>query len=113
METKTRSQLLILCVLCILVTPILLIGLLWHTLVGSQIRALRMAIALDECGNALFGGLPTETISSRVGRRALSGLPIWTLCERSIDFFFGRGHCQRSMLHALRYKTALDTMQRL
>ena len=72
-ENRPRLQLIVMCILCTIVLPILLFGLFWHALVGSRVRALRMAIALDECGNALFGGLPTETISSRVGRLALTG----------------------------------------
>ncbi len=73
--------------------PILLSAMLLQALFGSTQRAHNMAISVDEQGNSLFGGEPTDTISARTGRAYLAGKR-WGLCLAPvIDFFFGKGHC--------------------
>lgn len=52
-----------------------------------------MAAAYDKCGNALFGGPETQTISCRVGNGLLKGDKWASYVAPCIDFFFGQGHC--------------------
>jgi hypothetical protein len=66
---------------------------LCQLLIGSAERALSMAVAIDSCGNALFGGLPTVTISERTGNALLDGRRWAKIVAPVIDYFFGAGHC--------------------
>jgi hypothetical protein len=56
-------------------------------------RLKAVAIAIDQLVNAVFGGWPDETISSRAYRWHLDGKRTWP--KRLIDtlFFFERDHC--------------------
>lgn len=64
---------------------------------------LNVAIAIDQFGNAVLGGEPDETISSRVGRASLRG--VWIakyVWEPMIDAIFRRlagqqRHCYESI----------------
>lgn len=60
---------------------------------GSTDRALSMAIAQDECGNALFGGSRGETISTRTGNALIAGKRWAKIVAQIIDAIFGAGHC--------------------
>ena len=55
-----------------------------------------LLIALDQLVNALCGGWPDETISSRAWRWELRGIRCWP--RRCIDalFFWDSNHCQGS-----------------
>lgn len=90
-------KLFIITLLCILVTPILLFCMVCQLLLGNKDRALRMAIAIDQCGNALLGGSEDETISSHTGRAQLQGIYWATKVAPIIDFFFGKNHCRDSI----------------
>lgn len=58
---------------------------------------MNVLIALDQLGNAVTGGDPDETISSRVGKQASLG-GWWALrAEWVIDLIFGQGHCRRNI----------------
>lgn len=61
---------------------------------GSRDRALSMAVAYDECGNALFGGERNETISARTGNALIEGKRWARVVSPIIDAMFGAGHCQ-------------------
>ena len=52
-----------------------------------------MAIAQDACGNALFGGPPTQTMSARVGDALIMDQAWAKRVAPAIDFLFGKGHC--------------------
>ena len=56
----------------------------------------RMLIAIDQLINALLGGWPDETLSSRCYRWARDGVRDWP--RRFIDGlpFWKAGHCQRA-----------------
>jgi hypothetical protein len=59
--------------------------------------------AIDQLGNAIAGGDPDVTVSSRVGFHAYSQASIyWRTMERIIDFTFepidGKNHCFKSTL---------------
>lgn len=61
---------------------------------------LNLAVAADQGWNAILGGNPDETISSRVGRAALSDRPFAAELEWLIDALFrllgaAPGHCRR------------------
>lgn len=76
----------------------LLILLLWiQTLVGAKDRALKMAIGIDQAGNAGIGGSEDETISSRAGRAKRDGKRWGPAAVAFIDFFFGKGHCEANI----------------
>ena len=88
-----RLKLLILWILCCIFTPILLLAQFINAIIGSEERSKSMAIAFDECGNSLFGGSPSITISERTGNGVILGY-IWAIkLAPIIDFFFGIGHC--------------------
>lgn len=89
----TRLKLLALWFVCTLAMPFLCIAMLVQALVGSEKRAKSMAVAQDECGNALFGGPPQQTISSRTGDGLIFGSRWAKIAAPFIDFFFGAGHC--------------------
>lgn len=55
-----------------------------------------MALAIDMCGNALFGGDPREKISSRTGRNLIAGKRWAKIVAPVIDFFAGKDHCLKS-----------------
>lgn len=56
----------------------------------------RILIAVDQLLNALFGGWPDETLSSRCWRWSRDGVRAWPL--RVVDglFFWEREHCRDS-----------------
>lgn len=58
--------------------------------------AVRVLIALDQLGNALLGGWPDETFSSRCWRWHVGGVRSWP--RRVVDglFFWEREHCRGS-----------------
>lgn len=58
--------------------------------------AVRVLIALDQLGNALLGGWPDETFSSRCWRWHRDGTRSWPC--RAVDglFFWERNHCRGS-----------------
>jgi hypothetical protein len=89
----SRCTLLVLWAACLLAMPILLLAMLCQALAGSPERAMSMAVAFDESGNALFGGDPRQTISTRVGKALVAGEPWAKFVAPVIDFFFGEGHC--------------------
>lgn len=88
-----RAKLLMLWAMCAAFSGVLLLAMLAQALFGSEARALNMAIAQDECGNALFGGEPTVTISERTGNALVEGKRWARLVAPVIDFIFGKGHC--------------------
>lgn len=89
----SRLRLVALWLLCALVTPLLLLGMLVQALGGAETRALGIAVGFDEAGNALFGGDARQTISTRTGRALVAGKRWARIVAPCIDFFFGAGHC--------------------
>lgn len=89
----SRLRLVAIWLLCAAVTPLLLAGMLLQAIGGAQGRALGIAVALDEAGNALFGGDARQTISTRTGKGLVAGKRWARLAAPVIDFFFGAGHC--------------------
>jgi hypothetical protein len=79
--------------LCVVTAPILLIAMACQAAFGSNSRALSMAVAYDECGNALFGGARGETISTRTGNALVQGRRWANIVAPIIDAIFGAGHC--------------------
>jgi hypothetical protein len=56
-------------------------------------RLFGAAVGLDEAGNALGGGKPTETVSGTIGRGLISK-KFWAKPTAAlIDAIFGKGHC--------------------
>lgn len=88
-----RLQVCGLWVMCALASVILLLAMGLQAMFGSKDRAKAMAIAYDECGNALFGGPATETISTRTGNALIQGKRWAKIVAPLIDAMFGRGHC--------------------
>jgi len=89
----TRPKLLLLWLACLLAAPVLLLAMLAQAVAGSPTRAQSMAVAFDECGNALFGGPPRMTISTRAGNGLIEGKRWARIVAPAIDFIFGQGHC--------------------
>jgi len=88
-----RFRVLILCLACVLVMPLIAIVLLGQGLLGSKLRAMRMCVALDQCANAATGGNEDETISSRSWRAFVNGDAWGWSAVFLIDCLFGKGHC--------------------
>lgn len=89
----TRVKLIVIWMMCAIVAPILVVAMLAQALLGSTSRANSMSVAFDECGNALFGGDPQETISRRTGLALIAGKRWAKVVAPFIDFIFGKGHC--------------------
>jgi len=89
----SRRKLVAIWLVVVLASPVMLTMMLLQALFGSTDRALSMALAQDQCGNALFGGDPTVTISTRTGNALLAGKRWARVVAPCIDFFFGNGHC--------------------
>ena len=90
----SRLKLLMVWALCTLAAPILSIAMLCQATFGSTDRALSMAVAQDECGNALFGGARGETISTRTGNALIQGKRWAKIAAPCIDFLMmQKGHC--------------------
>ena len=64
-------------------------------LAGSS-RTLRIAVGADQTLNAALGGSEDETISSRAGKGARTGIWHWCLLCRMLDWL-DPGHCQKSI----------------
>ncbi|MDW3683962.1 hypothetical protein RA280_19870 [Cupriavidus sp. CV2] len=89
----SRAKLCLICLLCAITAPVLLIAMACQAAFGSTDRALSMAIAHDVCGNALFGGSKDETISTRTGNGLIAGKRWAKFVAPVIDSLFGAGHC--------------------
>ena len=89
----SRAKLFLICLLCAVTAPVLLIAMACQAVFGSTDRALSMAIAYDVCGNALFGGSKGETISTRTGNGLIADKRWAKLVAPVIDALFGAGHC--------------------
>lgn len=65
---------------------------------------LNVAIAIDQLANALLGGHPDETLSSRAHRMRAKGHRWWAWTAEAIDllFFFDPNHCERAHESELR-----------
>ena len=66
---------------------------------------LNVLIAIDQLGNTIGGGSPSNTVSARVGYFAVHagmGKICWQFLEKVIDFAFypldGPGHCRNSYM---------------
>ncbi|TFE30846.1 hypothetical protein [Cohnella luojiensis] len=55
-----------------------------------------LLISIDQLANTLLGGSPDETISSRMGKRAIKGDRLGRLICRFLDLF-DKGHCKKSI----------------
>ena len=97
-DTNTRFRAIILWLLCTAVLPLLWIMQGLQGLFGSPERSINMALAQDQCGNALFGGDPGQSISERTGLAAMEGKRWAKITAPCIDFFFGQNHCYDSAL---------------
>jgi hypothetical protein len=91
-----RSTVILLAIFCTIIAPILVIMMNLQALFGNVDRAQKMALALDECGNALFGGDPRMSISGRTGNGVILGYQWAKTLAPVIDFLFGKGHCVSS-----------------
>jgi hypothetical protein len=89
----SRPRIVILWAVIVLLMPLMLSVMLLQAIFGSSARALSMAMAQDQCGNALFGGDPKVTISERTGNALIAGKSWALFVAPCIDFFFGEGHC--------------------
>lgn len=89
----SRAKLLIIWLLCVAVSPFLLVGMLCEALAGSPDRATNIAIGYDCSANGLFGGPSKQTISTRTGNALILGDRWAKIAAPCIDFLFGAGHC--------------------
>lgn len=87
-----RTKTLVLWVLITAVLPLAQIVMLFQILFGSNVRAHNQAVAYDEAGNAIFGGPPDQTMSSRIGNAKVRGQKWAQIAQPILDFFFGKGH---------------------
>jgi hypothetical protein len=89
----SRKNALLLWAACTLALPLLWAMQFLQAAAGSARRSVNMAVALDQCANALLGGEPDMTISARTGLAAMAGKRWAELARPLIDGLFGAGHC--------------------
>lgn len=89
---SSRAKTLVLWILITAVLPIAQLVMLFQILFGANVRAHNQAVAYDEAGNAMFGGRPDQTMSSRVGDAKVRGQKWAVIAQPLLDFFFGKGH---------------------
>lgn len=83
----TRTQMLMLSILIVLLLPLAWLVMLWFALLKNEQRFRLVALAFDCAGNAALNGDYRETISSRAGRR-------WPRMARFINWLFADPkHC--------------------
>ncbi|HOW46156.1 MAG TPA: hypothetical protein PLB26_00765 [Rubrivivax sp.] len=58
-----------------------------------------VGIALTQLLNALCGGWPDESTSSRLYRLELQGSETGGTLRQAVDAVFGAGHCERAFMH--------------
>jgi hypothetical protein len=90
----TRRNALLLWLVCTPVFPILWMMQGLQAIFGNPERSVNMALAIDSCGNALFGGDFRMTISERTGLALIAGKRWGRIAAPVIDFFFGENHCR-------------------
>lgn len=90
-----RCRALKLWALCTLCLPLLWLMQLLQGVFGSPERSINMAVSLDTCGNALFGGDPRMTISERTGLAVMAGKRWGQIVAPVIDYFFWPDHCRK------------------
>lgn len=79
--------------LCLVAAALSLIWMAGCVVAGGQgaRRFMSIAVALDQSANAMLGGSPDETISSRSGRR-------WPHVARFVNWLFGDpNHCTEAI----------------
>lgn len=59
--------------------------------------ALNVLIGVDQLGNAILGGSPDDTISSRCWKARVKGKRWGLIAVALIDGVFGRGHCENAV----------------
>lgn len=91
-----RIRTILMAAVCLLILPLLGVLMLFHAVLGSDVRALRMVVALDQCGNAALGGSEDETISSRSWYAYQDGKKWGRLAVGFIDAILGKDHCKNS-----------------
>lgn len=64
--------------------------------IASYFKA--VLIALDQLGNALLGGWPDETFSSRCWRWDVDGKTAWPRKAVDLLFWFDQDHCKESFI---------------
>ncbi len=89
---SNRAKTLVLWALITVLLPFAQVVMLLQILFGSNQRAHNQAVAYDEAGNTIFGGPPTQTMSSRVGDAEVLGQKWAKVAAPILDFFFGKGH---------------------
>jgi hypothetical protein len=57
---------------------------------------INILIGIDQLFNAILGGDPDETISSRIGKSAIKGNSISKILSRMLDIF-DKNHCGESI----------------
>ena len=83
----TRTQMILLSVLILLLMPLCWLVMLWFAVLKNERRFSVVALAFDCAGNAALNGDYRETISSRAGRR-------WPRMARFVNWLFADpDHC--------------------
>ena len=75
----------------------------------------RVLIAIDQLANAIAGGSPDETFSSRCWRQEQAGSVMYGVFRRVVDtlFFFTPEHCKYSYISELNLNHFPDSMKAL
>lgn len=89
---SNRAKTLVLWALITTALPLAQVVMLFQIIFGANERAHNQAVAYDEAGNAIFGGRPDQTMSSRVGDAVVRGQKWAIIAQPILDFFFGKGH---------------------
>lgn len=81
----------------ILISIISIPRMIW-AIISNSPRAINIALAYDQLGNAVFNGIQRETISSRAGRARLLKRRWGCVLCRLLDWAFAPYHCEKSII---------------
>ena len=89
----TRFKIILLSLLCIILSPLLLLGLLIQACVGDINHTLQVESDLDMTGDEALGGDIGLTVSASVGNAMVMHEPWGYVLGYIIDLIMGKGHC--------------------
>jgi hypothetical protein len=89
----SRVKLFLIWILCVIVSPLVFLGMLGYIIFGTATQALNTMVEFDEVGGFIISGQKERTVSAYTGLAESQG-KIWAvILGNVIDLMFGKGHC--------------------
>lgn len=89
----TRISLFKIWIMCLVISPVLMLAMFIQVLLGSKNRAWAVFLSYDKCGSAAIGGDVNLTISEQVGNALILKKRWAKPVAFFIDLLMGKGHC--------------------